>query len=322
MKGKLFRNRNLHGYGKGFLIGVGLTVLVGFGIFWFANQPSLTYDSTLGSGMANDLAKDGVSPEFSDTASFDSNSMWSQSGSVSYDTLDFEASKDQLFVLLDTYDGRLLSEHHSREETGVESKRYRYGSYSVEVPASQAAGFLAALREAGGMYVSYENVDLQEVSDFYETSVTRKDSVDQAKQRLQELLDQTDDVDTILQIEQAMWQLDQELSYAGDTVSEIEDSVRMASFQVMLTQCSARDLANLHPDVSVSEFAVICDGLEQDASLFLRGLRFGLSHIFVITVLLLGLFGYVRFVRPKFRMSQKTEVRDVDNSGETVDKSE
>lgn len=120
----------------------------------------------------------------------------------------------------------LASEHGGYSESEDINKRFGdSGSVTVRVPAENVTAFLEELESQGSWKLKSKNKNVQDVTDRYEELELELKNKRQELNRLEDLINQTDEVDSLIKIQERMSELRSRIQYLENQLQDIDSQV-------------------------------------------------------------------------------------------------
>ena len=150
-------------------------------------------------------------------------------GTVNLETTDFDTTAKALTGLADALGGYLES-----STVGSGSRGYRWAEYTVRVPAAQFQSFLD---QAGGLaHVTWQNTDLQNITETYYDTAGRLKTQQIKLERLQKLLAQAENMEDIITFESAISDTEWNIEDLSGTLRHYDALVDFATITVSLQE--------------------------------------------------------------------------------------
>ena len=150
-------------------------------------------------------------------------------GSMNLETTEFDAAAQALTTLADTLGGYLES-----STVGNGGRSYRWAEYTVRVPADRFQSFLD---QAGGLaHVTWQNTDLQNITETYYDTEGRLKTQQIKLERLQKLLAQAENMEDIITIESAISETEWNIEDLSGTLRHYDALVDFATITVSLQE--------------------------------------------------------------------------------------
>ena len=150
-------------------------------------------------------------------------------GTLNLETTDFDSAAQALTTLADTLGGYLES-----STVGNGGRSYRWAEYTVRVPADRFQSFLD---QAGGLaHVTWQNTDLQNITETYYDTEGRLKTQQIKLERLQKLLAQAENMEDIITIESAISDTELEIERLTGTLRQYDALVDYATVHLSLQE--------------------------------------------------------------------------------------
>ena len=150
-------------------------------------------------------------------------------GTLNLETTDFDGTAKAVTALADTLGGYLES-----STVGTGGRSYRWAEYTVRVPAAQFQSFLD---QAGGLaHVTWQNTDLQNITETYYDTAGRLKTQQIKLERLQKLLAQAENMEDIITIESAISETEWNIEDLSGTLRHYDALVDFATITVSLQE--------------------------------------------------------------------------------------
>lgn len=105
-----------------------------------------------------------------------------------------------------------------------------YANYTMKIPQEKLDGFLESLSTLGN--ISSMETQVEDITSPYYDTKTRLDSLAQQEQRLLELLDQTEDLQQILEIEDKLSYVRSDIEYLNSILKTYENQVTYSTVEL------------------------------------------------------------------------------------------
>ena len=150
-------------------------------------------------------------------------------GTLNLETTDFDGTAKAVTALADTLGGYLES-----STVGSGGRSYRWAEYTVRVPAAQFQSFLD---QAGNLaHVTWQNTDLQNITETYYDTAGRLKTQQIKLERLQKLLAQAENMEDIITIESAISETEWNIEDLSGTLRHYDTLVDFATITVSLQE--------------------------------------------------------------------------------------
>ena len=150
-------------------------------------------------------------------------------GTLNLETTDFDGTAKAVAALADTLGGYLES-----STVGSGGRSYRWAEYTVRVPAAQFQSFLD---QAGDLaHVTWQNTDLQNITETYYDTAGRLKTQQIKLERLQKLLAQAENMEDIITIESAISETEWNIEDLSGTLRHYDALVDFATITVSLQE--------------------------------------------------------------------------------------
>lgn len=150
-------------------------------------------------------------------------------GTLNLETTDFDGTAKAVTALADTLGGYLES-----STVGTGGRSYRWAEYTVRVPAAQFQSFLD---QAGDLaHVTWQNTDLQNITETYYDTAGRLKTQQIKLERLQKLLAQAENMEDIITIESAISETEWNIEDLSGTLRHYDALVDFATITVSLQE--------------------------------------------------------------------------------------
>ena len=150
-------------------------------------------------------------------------------GTLNLETTDFDGTAKAVTALADTLGGYLES-----STVGTGGRSYRWAEYTVRVPAAQFQSFLD---QAGNLaHVTWQNTDLQNITETYYDTAGRLKTQQIKLERLQKLLAQAENMEDIITIESAISETEWNIEDLSGTLRHYDALVDFATITVSLQE--------------------------------------------------------------------------------------
>lgn len=152
-----------------------------------------------------------------------------RTGTMNLETTDFETAARALEALAGSLGGYLES-----STVGSGGRGYRWADYTVRVPSAQFQSFL---NQAGGLaHVTWQNTDLQNITETYYDTEGRLKTQQIKLERLQKLLAQAENMEDIITIESAISEAEWAIEDLSGTLRHYDALVDYATITVSLQE--------------------------------------------------------------------------------------
>ena len=150
-------------------------------------------------------------------------------GSMNLETTEFDAAAQALTELTDSLGGYLES-----STLGSGGRGYRWGDYTVRVPAAQFQSFLNRAGELA--HVTWQNQNLENITETYYDTDGRLKTQQIKLERLQKLLAQAENMEDIITIESAISETEWNIENLSGTLRHYDALVDFATITVSLQE--------------------------------------------------------------------------------------
>lgn len=183
------------------------------------SEPEMGYLDANGS---DDAAMDGGSDVLKDQKII-------HTGSMNLETTEFDAAAQALTELADSLGGYLES-----STLGSGGRGYRWGDYTVRVPAAQFQSFLNRAGELA--HVTWQSQNLENITETYYDTAGRLKTQQIKLERLQKLLAQAENMEDIITIESAISDTELEIERLTGTLRQYDALVDYATVHLSLQE--------------------------------------------------------------------------------------
>lgn len=150
-------------------------------------------------------------------------------GTLNLETTDFDSTVKAVTALADALGGYLES-----STVGTGGRSYRWAEYTIRVPAAQFQSFLD---QAGDLaHVTWQNTDLQNITETYYDTEGRLKTQQIKLERLQKLLAQAENMEDIITIESAISETEWNIEDLSGTLRHYDALVDFATITVSLQE--------------------------------------------------------------------------------------
>lgn len=150
-------------------------------------------------------------------------------GSMNLETTEFDAAAQALTELADSLGGYLES-----STLGSGGRGYRWGDYTVRVPAAQFQSFLNRAGELA--HVTWQNQNLENITETYYDTAGRLKTQQIKLERLQKLLAKAENMEDIITIESAISETEWNIENLSGTLRHYDSLVDFATITVNLQE--------------------------------------------------------------------------------------
>ena len=116
---------------------------------------------------------------------------------MSIETKDYDGSEDELYKLIDKFDGYVQSSNIDLHMSN--NNELRYASFTIRIPSENLNQFMDSTKGIGKI-TSYD-MDSQDITDDYYDTEARIESLEAQKKRLEDLYNKAETIDDIIIIE-------------------------------------------------------------------------------------------------------------------------
>ena len=134
---------------------------------------------------------------FSDTDTNNNVQKMIYVSNISIETKDYDGSEDELYKLVDEFDGYIQSSNIDLHMSN--DNELRYASFTIRVPSENLNKFMDGAKGIGKV-TSYD-MDSQDITEDYYDTEARIESLEAQKKRLEDLYDKAETIDDIITIE-------------------------------------------------------------------------------------------------------------------------
>lgn len=203
---------------------------------------SASYSSTASS--SNNYAGTNAEYAAADTTAVnaeavDSDQKLVSTGSITVEVKDPDTAEQNLKELISTYSGSISQMNSNGDGIEASSNSYytRYISYTVKVPADSFENFMEDCRNLGN--ATYVNTSVEDITESYLDNQAHLVSLNAEKQKLEELMQQAENIDDLLAIQTQL----SDVEYQIDSYQSIQDhydsQVSYSTVSITLQQVSS-----------------------------------------------------------------------------------
>ncbi len=149
-------------------------------------------------------------------------------GYIEAETTDFETAQQSLADMVDGAEGYFSNRSVSNRGA------YRYGEYTIRVPADQFQSFLSQVGES--LHVTYQTDSEEDVSEVYYDIEGRLATQRTKLQRLQDLLSQAEDMADIITIESAISETELAIEELSGSLQSYDNRIEYATITLYLQE--------------------------------------------------------------------------------------
>ena len=146
------------------------------------------------------------------------------------ETENFDEASAQIKSLLDEAGGYVSN----TTQSGNAESGNRYASFTCRVPADQYQTFLDGLSGTGNLYYLYQYTD--DVTSQYVDVEARITTLEQQRDRLRELAEEAEDIDTLLSIEDKLGDVQYELESYSAQMRSMENQLSYSTVSISLNE--------------------------------------------------------------------------------------
>lgn len=220
---------------------------------------------------------------------------------VSIETEQFEESVSTIRALLDETGGYVSS----TSQWGSSSDGSRRGDYTCRVPAEHYRAFLSGLQGAGNVYSLNEYTD--DITTQYVDVQARLDSLQNQKERLEELAKEAEDIDTLLSIEDKLGEVQYQLESYTAQMRTFDNQVDYSTVVISL-----REVRKVSEGVTFGSriraaFSGSWENFVDRAQSFVIWLIYALPGLIILAVILCIAIPLIRRYRKRRRGSMSVQ---------------
>lgn len=220
---------------------------------------------------------------------------------VSIETEQFEESVSTIRALLDETGGYVSS----TSQWGSNSDGSRRGDYTCRVPAEHYRAFLSGLQGAGNVYSLNEYTD--DITTQYVDVQARLDSLQNQKERLEELAKEAEDIDTLLSIEDKLGEVQYQLESYTAQMRTFDNQVDYSTVVISL-----REVRKVSEGVTFGSriraaFSGSWENFVDGAQSFVIWLIYALPGLIILAVILCIAIPLIRRYRKRRRGSMSVQ---------------
>lgn len=220
---------------------------------------------------------------------------------VSIETEQFEESVSTIRALLDETGGYVSS----TSQWGSSSDGSRRGDYTCRVPAEHYRAFLSGLQGAGNVYSLNEYTD--DITTQYVDVQARLDSLQNQKERLEELAKEAKDIDTLLSIEDKLGEVQYQLESYTAQMRTFDNQVDYSTVVISL-----REVRKVSEGVTFGSriraaFSGSWENFVDGAQSFVIWLIYALPGLIILAVILCIAIPLIRRYRKRRRGSMSVQ---------------
>jgi hypothetical protein len=248
-------------------------------------------DSFGGQGLPADLAPTGSTP-----LKYGENVKLIYTAYINLQTTEFEKAELQLVELVTASEGYFEASYVDRGSYYAEES-YRYGSYTIRVPAEKYEAFLSAVGE--NCHVVSLNKTTTDVGTEYFDTEARLNTLKAKQERLLALLNQATTMSDIIELENSLSNTQYEIDMYASTLNRYDSLVGYSTVQVSL-----EEVARLGSGVDEEEgfFASLVRSLVNGFNNFIDGVEglvmwFAYNIIVILIALAIFLMGRKWYIK-------------------------
>ena len=220
---------------------------------------------------------------------------------VSIETEQFEESVSTIRALLDETGGYVSS----TSQWGSSSDGSRRGDYTCRVPAEHYRAFLSGLQGAGNVYSLNEYTD--DITTQYVDVQARLDSLQNQKERLEELAKEAEDIDTLLSIEDKLGEVQYQLESYTAQMRTFDNQVDYSTVVISL-----REVRKVSEGVTFGSriraaFSGSWENFVDGAQSFVIWLIYALPGLIILAIILCIAIPLIRRYRKRRRGSMSVQ---------------
>lgn len=220
---------------------------------------------------------------------------------VSIETEQFEESVSTIRALLDEAGGYVSS----TSQWGSSSDGSRRGDYTCRVPAEHYRAFLSGLQGAGNVYSLNEYTD--DITTQYVDVQARLDSLQNQKERLEELAKEAEDIDTLLSIEDKLGEVQYQLESYTAQMRTFDNQVDYSTVVISL-----REVGKVSEGVTFGSriraaFSGSWENFVDGAQSFVIWLIYALPGLIILAIILCIAIPLIRRYRKRRRTSMSVQ---------------
>lgn len=220
---------------------------------------------------------------------------------VSIETEQFEESVSTIRALLDETGGYVSS----TSQWGSSSDGSRRGDYTCRVPAEHYRAFLSGLQGAGNVYSLNEYTD--DITTQYVDVQARLDSLQNQKERLEELAKEAKDIDTLLSIEDKLGEVQYQLESYTAQMRTFDNQVDYSTVVISL-----REVRKVSEGVTFGSriraaFSGSWENFVDGAQSFVIWLIYALPGLIILAIILCIAIPLIRRYRKRRRGSMSVQ---------------
>ncbi len=217
-----------------------------------------------------------------------------RNGEVSLETMEFDQAVQQVSDLAGELGGYLQSSSIQGLSMNSSRRSGRYANIVMKVPANELEACIVRLGEI--CHLVSQSTSGEDVSDHYYDTQSRMNSLKVQEQRLLELLEQSGDLETLLQIETKLAEVRYEIESLNTTLARIDNQVAYSTVRIELREVV--EYQEVTPDItfgdrlastfkdSLERFAGFCEDLLFAAIYLLPGLLLLTAIVVIILVII------------------------------------
>ncbi len=168
----------------------------------------------------------------------DSDQKLVSTGSITVEVKDPDTAEQNLKELISTYQGSISQMNSNGDGINTSSSTYysRYISYTVKVPADDFDAFMNDCRNLGN--ATYVNTSVEDITESYLDNQAHLDSLKAEKQKLEELLQQAENIDDLLAIQTQLSDVEYQIESYQSIQDHYDNQVSYSSVSITLQQVS------------------------------------------------------------------------------------
>lgn len=216
--------------------------------------------------------------------------------SLEMETTDFSNTIDEISKRVDEVEGYIESSGISGDS--IDSVGRKYANFTIRVPQARLDEFLDAAAETGSITYKSENVD--DVTLQYADTESRIRSLRTEQERLWELMEQADSIDTIIALNQRLSEISYDLDSYESRLKTYDNQVDYSTVTL-----SVREVRVYTEQSKDGVFTRIQKGFTKNVSFLITTCEniivWFVSHILTIGIFVCILFFIIRLIKRKVK---------------------
>lgn len=191
------------------------------------------------------------------------------------ETKDFDSAVDYIQTYVEKYTGQITNSHIDSGRKDIKNYR-KYAHFTIKVPAEKLDSFLDEI--GGGINIISKNLNIEDVTDTYDDSESRKKSLLLEQEKLNSLMARATSVEDMVKIEDKLSNVRYELENIEKRLKRLDGRIIYSTIELTLEQ-----VVTYTEDIDTKDYSIegILKQLKANFRATIRYIKNALIYLFV-----------------------------------------